>query len=405
MKDVSEAVTIFERLDFLGDNTHKEEGIWRAAYTPEFSRGAALVKEWMKQAGMEVYEDAVGNVFGKIQGEEPEVIMTGSHLDTVRNGGKYDGAAGVAAGIEAVRQLIEMYGKPKKTIEVIGMIEEEGSRFGSAYLGSRFMTGKIDEAGLEERDADGITLKEAMINAGYEPQKFKEAVRNDIEAFIELHIEQGPRLEAMGKEIGVLTSIVGLSAYDITISGRQNHAGTTPMDMRCDPMVAAADFIRQMTDYTMKISETAVFTVGKLCAEPGMSNVIAGRVELGVDFRDGVDGALDDIDDKIHEIASIMEKNGFRVEMVKRCREEAVRLDPYITDVIEEAAQKLHTDYIRMNSGAGHDSQIIALKVPTGMIFVPSSKGISHSPDEFTCEEELQKGAEVLREALYKLAY
>lgn len=405
MKEVGEAKTISERLDFLGDNTHKEEGIWRAAYTPEFRKGADFVKTWMKQAGMEVYEDAVGNVFGRIQGEESGVIMTGSHLDTVKNGGKYDGAAGVITGIEAISQLIKIHGKPKKTIEVIGMIEEEGSRFGSAYLGSRFMTGKIDGAGLEEKDVEGITLRAAMQDAGYNPENFKKAERKDIEAFIELHIEQGPRLEAMGKEIGVLTSIVGLSAYDITICGKQNHAGTTPMDMRVDPMVAAAEFILEMTDFTEKASESAVFTVGKLSAKPGMTNVIAGSVELGVDFRDGVDGALDDIDRKLHEVTDKLEKQGFNIELIKRCREEAVRLDPTVVETIEAAAKELGTDYIKMNSGAGHDSQIIALKVPTGMIFVPSRQGISHSPEEFTCDEDLKRGAAVLREALYKLAY
>ena len=338
MKDVTTGEAISQRLDFLGDHTRKDGGIWRASYTEEFSRGASYVKGWMKQAGMEVYEDAVGNVFGRVQGEQDGVILTGSHLDTVKNGGKYDGAAGVIAGIAAVGQLVKKYGTPKKTIEVVGMLEEEGSRFASSYLGSRFMTGRMDEAALDERDAEGITLRDAMIAAGYDPKKFRSAERRDIEAFVELHVEQGPRLEALGKEIGVVTSVVGIRSYDIIISGEQNHAGTTPMGMRLDPVVAAAEFIRDMTDYTMKKSENAVFTVGKLNAKPGMGNVIAGSAALSVDFRDGVDGALDDIEGELHEKASKMERDGFRVELIKRCREEPVRFAPAIVEAVEESA-------------------------------------------------------------------
>lgn len=405
MKDVTAGETISQRLDFLGYHTRKDGGIWRASYTEEFSRGASYVKEWMKQAGMEVYEDAVGNVFGRVQGEQDGVILTGSHLDTVKNGGKYDGAAGVIAGIAAVGQLVKKYGTPQKTIEVVGMLEEEGSRFASSYLGSRFMTGRMDEAALDERDAEGITLRDAMIAAGYDPKKFRSAERRDIEAFVELHVEQGPRLEALGKEIGVVTSVVGVRSYDIIISGEQNHAGTTPMGMRLDPVVAAAELIHDMTDYTIKKSENAVFTVGKLNAKPGLSNVIAGSVQLSVDLRDGVDGALDDIEGELHKRALKLEQDGFGVELIKCCREEPVRFSPAIVEAVEESAKALGLSSIKMNSGAGHDAQVIGLKVPTGMIFVPSRKGISHSPDEFTCGDDLEKGAYVLRETIYRLAY
>lgn len=389
----------------LAEETTINGEIWRASYTKEHSTAAQIIKNWMKEAGLSVYEDAVGNVFGRIEGNEETTVMTGSHIDTVKNGGKYDGAVGIVSAICAAEELLKEKGKPQKSIEVAALVEEEGSRFESSYIGSRAITGKLKREDLNEKDEKGISLEEAMRKAGYSPESFAKAKKENLAAFIELHVEQGPRLERRQKKIGIVSGIVGIYSYDIEIVGKQNHAGTTPMDMRLDPVAAAADFIIRLTEFAEEASDTATLTFGGINSQPGMSNVIAKKASLKLDFRDGVGGALEEIDCEVHKRAKELEKAGFEVNMHKRCNESPVLLSERIIDKIEEAAKKKNISYMKMNSGAGHDAQIFSEEVPTGMIFVQSHRGISHSPEEYTEADELLAGAEVLKEVLCSLAY
>ena len=371
-------------------------------------KAAELLKGWLADEGFRVYVDPVGNVFGRIEGESDRVALFGSHLDTVKDGGKYDGAAGIVTALTAISETVRRLGRPHKTIEVVALVEEEGSRFLSSYTGSKAITGKLSFPDLDEKDPDGISIRDALREAGLEgwnEEAFAGAAGSDIDSFVELHIEQGPVLENKGMDIGVVTSIVGLCSYYVTIRGKQNHAGTTPMSMRLDPVAAASEFIVSMTEYTGMVSDSAVFTVGGIHAYPGISNVIADSVRLELDFRDGVGGALDEIRAEIRRQAEGLEARGFEVIVDIRCDEDPVSLDPGIVDIIDSSVRECGLKYMRMNSGAGHDSQIFADVVPTGMIFIPSHDGISHSPLEYTSEEDLARGEMVLEKVIEKLAY
>ena len=243
---------IAKKLEILADRTIKNGEIWRAAYTDEDRKSKELIKEWMTDAGLLVYEDLMGNLFGRAQGETDEVILIGSHLDTVKNGGKYDGAAGIVTAITALEILLKNNKRPEKTIEVVALVEEEGSRYDLSYLGSKGITGKFNQKNLLDTDSEGITIFDAMCGAGYCPAELEKVKREDIKAFVELHVEQGPILHAEGIKIGVVESIVGIFSYEIKICGVQNHAGTTPMNMRKDPVSALASIIQEVTAEAQK---------------------------------------------------------------------------------------------------------------------------------------------------------
>jgi len=396
---------IARKLETLAARTMKNGEIWRAVYTDEDREAKRIIKEWMENAGLSVYEDPMGNLFGRLQGETDKVILIGSHIDTVKNGGKYDGAAGIATAVAALEILVRNAGRPDKTIEVVALAEEEGSRYDRSYLGSKGITGKLAREDLFDVDSEGITIFDAMSGAGYSPSELEKVVREDIEAFVELHVEQGPVLHAEGIKIGVVNSIVGIFSYEIKIRGFQNHAGTTPMRMRKDPVVALARIINEVTAEAQKISDTATITFGRIETVPGMSNVIAQEVIFTVDLRDGVNGKIEEIDEMLKAKLKNAEADGYEVSIKTGCREMPVSLDKRIVDTIREAALSRGIEFIEINSGAGHDAQIFADAIPTGMIFIPSVDGISHSPLEYTTEEDLEAGMLVLLSTVQKLAY
>jgi allantoate deiminase len=396
---------IEERLCELADSTRTDGEIWRSAYTKEDAHAKELVKVWMAEAGLSVREDAVGNVFGRVQGNTPGTVLVGSHLDTVKSGGKYDGAAGVVSAIAAVGQLAKKYGKPEKTVEVVAFTEEEGSRFGTAFFGSMAVMGMLTNEDLQQKDAEGVTIEQAMELAGYMPGKLNDAKRDDIESYIELHVEQGPVLDQKGISIGIVESIVGCITHSITIKGMQNHAGTTPMRQRKDPVVAAARFIDRITSYAENESGTATLTIGKISALPGMANVIAKEVSLSIDLRDGNREKLLRINEFIHGAIKDIESNGYKVVVETPIYEMPVMLDAGLIGLLAQVTEETGISAIRMNSGAGHDAQIIAKTVPACMIFIPSKNGISHSSDEYTSAEDLTAGLVVLKGLIKKLAW
>lgn len=402
----NKGLCIEKQLDLLGENSLKDGGIWRASYTEEDSRCRVLIKEWMEDAGLEVYEDAIGDIFGRVTGENgEETIMVGSHLDTVKNGGKYDGAAGVVIGINVLKDLIVENGMPKKNIEVVGLMEEEGSRYFTGFFGSKAIVGNFSDYELESRDENGITAREAMIHAGYRPDEIGKAKRDDVSAFIELHIEQGPYLEMNNMTIGAVESIVGVKLLRIKVIGQQNHAGTTPMDSRKDPVLAAAEIITKLRLDIREKSKNATFTVGCFEISPGIHNVVAESVEFTIDLRDGDQFILDEMENHIKNTLMRLQDNGFRITIDVECDEKAAKMTEDICDMIYESAEETGNSVIRMNSGAGHDTQVFATRFQTGMIFIPSHNGISHSPYEYTSPADLKSGYQVLKRLLVKMAY
>ena len=396
-------------IDELGKiGKHAEGGLYRALYTDSWAAAMALVERWLREAGLETRRDAVGNLFGRLAGSANEqVVLSGSHIDTVKQGGKYDGALGIHAALAAVKALQRAHGRPKKTLEILVICEEEGSRFPNHFWGARAICGRIRPGEAEQaRDAEGVSLAEAMRAHGFDPSRVAEAERDDLDAFLELHIEQGRVLEAEDYPIGVVDTITGMRHLRVTASGRQDHAGATPMDLRVDPMAGAAEMIHRLTDFAAGLGRPAVLTVGSIAANPGAVNIVPGRVTFTVDTRssrqDQLHRLFDGVDATLDEVA---QRRGLELEIALLNEHEPVPLDAGLRKLLETSAEGLGLRTLTMPSGAGHDSQILAKRVPTAMLFVPSQDGKSHRPDEFTPIEQIVPGVQVLAEALRQLAY
>ena len=397
-------VIIEEMLCQLADTTRINGEIWRAAYTPEDKIAKNILREWIENLGLEYREDAIGNVYGRLPGTEPGTVLTGSHLDTVKNGGKYDGALGVVTGVAALGYLKQSGFVPKHSLEVVGLMEEEGSRFSTGCQGSRAICGTLKEEDLEEVGCDGVTLREALLSAGYQPEALKSVKRDDIRAIVELHIEQGPVLESEQKQIGIVDSIVGIVNYELTIHGSQNHAGTTSMPLRHDPVVAAAEFITESTRQMMAEAPSATLTYGAIQVFPGMQNVIADRVNLRIDMRDGSEEELLHDEAILKHALESIESKGFKFRLGQNHWLKSAKMDPNVIQVIEQHCEEKHLAYKHMNSGAGHDSMVFGKHFPTAMIFVPSIAGISHNPAEATAVSDIQAGFELLCDVLKELS-
>ena len=395
---------IEEMLCQLADATRIDGEIWRAAYTPEDKIAKNILREWIENLGLEYREDAIGNVYGRLPGTEPGTVLTGSHLDTVKNGGKYDGALGVVTGVAALGYLKQSGFVPKHSLEVVGLMEEEGSRFSTGCQGSRAICGTLKEEDLKEVGCDGVTLREALLSAGYQPEALKSVKRDDIRAIVELHIEQGPVLESEQKQIGIVDSIVGIVNYELTIHGSQNHAGTTSMPLRHDPVVAAAEFITESTRQMMAEAPSATLTYGAIQVFPGMQNVIADRVNLRIDMCDGSEEELLHDEAILKHALESIESKGFKLRLGQNHWLKSAKMDPNVIQVIEQHCEEKHLAYKHMNSGAGHDSMVFGKHFPTAMIFVPSIAGISHNPAEATAVSDIQTGFELLCDVLKELS-
>lgn len=385
-------------------------GMVRFTYDDSWAQACGLVAEWMRLIGLEVRRDEVGNVFGRLQGtgsSGDRTILTGSHLDTVRNGGKYDGALGVLAGVAAVELLMETYGRPQRSIEVVGLCEEEGSRYSINFLGSRAMLGLLDPAELDTlRDEDGIVLSDAMRHVGLDPARAAAARRTDVDAFLELHIEQGRILHDEGVDVATVEAITGLLWLDVVVDGRADHAGTTPMDLRRDALQGAAAMTTAMTDLVVQEGWPAVLTTGKWEVVPGGANIVPGRVQFSVDLRHPDADVLRRLSGQVATVCrEIAAARGLGVQVEEEKYAAPAPLDPDLQERVAAAARRCGATCRSLVSGAGHDSQIWAPHVPTGMIFVPSVEGRSHCPEEFTGPQDCARGATVLAQVLRDLAY
>jgi allantoate deiminase len=403
----AEAVKLIDWLAAFGGDSH--DGVTRLLYTQKWRAGQQAVAAKMKEYGLDVYDDRVGNVFGRLEGTLPDgkTILTGSHLDTVNNGGKYDGAYGIVAGIIALFYLLKTFGSPKRSLEVVALCEEEGSRFPLTYWGSGNLTGHHNLEKIKGmKDADGILFMEAMTESGYGDPSLKTTHRNDIAAFIELHIEQGIVLERRGSRLGIVEAIVGQKRFTFTVTGEAGHAGTTPMTLRKDAMAGAAEMILQLEKTALRADEPLVATVGRITAEPNAANVIPGKVTFTVDARHTEENELNQfcigMVNRFHEIAASRE---LHLGCHQWMDEKPVQLNYNLTEKLEQICQIHNISHQRMVSGAGHDSQIFQPHCPTALLFVPSHRGISHSPLEYTSPENMADGILVLIDLLYLLGY
>ncbi len=402
-KIVKDVNWISDAIEEFAETAIKDGVIWRESYSEEDRKAVDLLKSWMDEAGMETRFDGVGNMYGRIEGGSKRVILTGSHRDTVKNDGKYGGALGLLCSLAAVTSLYRELGTPKKTVEVVATVEEEGGRFLSSYTGSRAMAGTLSEEHLAEKDHHGVTLKEALEASGYWTGGIPEP-RDDVDHFIELSPEQGRVMERSLKKVGLVTSIVGLMVGEITIKGEQNHAGTTPMSMRYDPVPVAAEIISQMTRWAKARNDRMTCTFGNIEVHPGNPNIIADRVKLTFDFRSTNENLLNEARSTLKEYHNTY-KNDLSVDFNVVAYDEPAEMDFDGLMELRDIASEMGMKYMRIDSGAGHDAQIMQPAFPTNMIFVPSRDGTAHSPLEYTSKEDIEEGYMLLREYLKKLAW
>lgn len=400
---------LFKRLEELGMIGKRESGgITRHAFTREDRLAKDLVITYMKEAGLSVREDAVGNLIGRREGRNPDapVVLTGSHIDSVCDGGIFDGGLGILGGIEILQTLAEQGIETEHPIEVYAFNDEEGSRFSFSMFGSRGVIGDLKPKDLEMKDKDGITVAEAMKVQGYDPEKIGEAIRTkeSLKAFIELHIEQGKVLECNNLSVGIVSGIVNELWLKCTVKGEAGHAGATPMNLRHDALVAAAEMV-QVIEREAKKTGTTVATVGKLKVLPGGINIIPGSVEFTLDLRDISQEVSDGVENQIFK------------EFDRICLERGVELQTEIlqrippapcSEEFQQAAQKacnqLNLKHFTLPSGAGHDAMQMINICPIGMIFIRSKDGISHNPAEWSSPEDCADGVNVLYHTVLDLA-
>ena len=396
--------TYIEELGRIGEVP--DRGLFRFQYDDAWASARDTLQEWIRALGLEARVDAVGNLFGRLQGSEDGVILTGSHVDTVPSGGRYDGALGVVGGLAALAALRDR-GTPTRTVEVVALCEEESSRFPANFFGTRAMLGLIDPTEPDRLvDGNGVKLADAMRRVALDPAAVGQAARSDVEAFLELHIEQGRVLADEGVDVGLVEVIPAIAWETITVHGRQDHAGATPMDLRKDAFQAAAQMARDITSLVEREGRPAVATTGRWTVEPGQPSVVPGRVEFSLDLRHPELSVRDRLLDGVHEICtSVAAQRGVEVTVVRDKDEEPATLDESLIEVCRLAAESCGATWRRMPSGAGHDSQLMATRVPTAMIFVPSVEGRSHTPAEYTELADCARGASVLATALHRLAY
>jgi allantoate deiminase len=367
-----------------------------------------LVTIWMREAGLLVRRDAVGNVWGRIEGSRGgRVIATGSHIDTVRGGGALDGALGVVAGIEAVSSLWQRFGRSTRILECVAICEEEGSRFDTNFWGARAIADRLEPGEADRvRDPDGVSLGDAMRAVGLDPANAATAVRRDLDIFVELHVEQGPILEDHGPRLGVVTTIAGSAHLEMTVRGQPDHAGAMAMDRRRDALLGASAMALAIADTAVRMGHPAVATVGTIAVEPSQVNVVPGLARFTVDTRHPDPSRRSELIAQIGDLCKrIASERGLALE-IRPLRDRApVTLSPRVTDVLRRASVAAGVEPREMTSGAGHDAQVLSAAANTGMLFVPSIDGRSHCPEEATAAEDVVVGTRVLATALHELAY
>jgi allantoate deiminase len=398
------AARIVARIDELAAISETPGALTRICFSPEHARAADVILGWMREAGLDARMDEIGNVIGRYEGVTPGLpaLMIGSHYDSVRDAGKWDGPLGLILALECVAEIARQGLRLPFALEVIGFADEEGVRFSSTLLGSRAVAGTFDEGALEAKDADDVTMRDAMTAFGLNPGLIRKAARRRAEllAYLEVHIEQGPVLEAEGLPVGVVTAISGASRFLIALEGQAGHAGTVPMTLRRDALAGAADCVLAI-ETLCGAAPGLVGTVGQITAEPGATNVIPGRVRFTADIRAAEDGQRREaVSAIIHAIDEIAARRQLKARITKTHDNGTALCAPWLRAQLGEAIAAAGYPVRELPSGAGHDGMAMIDVTDIAMLFVRCRGGISHHPDEHVCDEDVASAAQVLLHAI-----
>src|SRR5579863_9784412 len=392
---------IVGRIDRLGAISESSDNLTRIFLTPQHRAAADLIMSWMAEAGMSAHLDAIGNVCGRYEGERPGLpcLMLGSHYDTVRDAGKWDGPLGLITAISCVADLNRRGRRFPFAIEVTGFADEEGVRFASTLLGSRAIAGTFNERVLASKDEAGISMRDALVKFGLDPDHVGAAARarSELLAYIELHIEQGPVLEAKGLPVGVVNAIAGATRMAVRVTGMAGHAGTVPMELRRDALTGAAELICKIEELCLTDGRGLVGTVGYIHATPGATNVIPGQVHFTIDLRAPTDvhrnRAATDI---VRQIEAIAKRRNLELRLDVTHENRTVPCAPWLKAQIAEAVAAEGYPVFELPSGAGHDGMAMVDIADVAMVFVRCRGGVSHHPDEHVELADADVGARVL---------
>ena len=401
---------VTERLEAIYQCGKKEDGTYtRMAYSEEDVKARELFQSYFKELGIPVRMDEAGNLIARLEGLEPTLpaIMIGSHLDTVPDGGKYDGVVGCVAGLGVCEALVKNNCQLNHPLEVVVFTDEEGFRFGSGLLGSSAICGELLEIKENDLDMYGRKRKDVFKNYGITVENVGKAKRDpdSVHCFLELHVEQGSTLDKNKIPIGIVSSIAGVSRYEIQVEGQANHAGSTMMEERKDALVAAARIIEEVPEVVKKFGGVyTVATVGTIKVTPNSVNVIPGTCTFHLEIRDQSAEVMKKIEEQIKESAQkICEELGDHLVWNQISYHRPAPMAETVKGAVEQAVKEQKVEYMVLPSGAFHDSLLMTERFPTGMIFIPSEKGISHSRYEYTCEEDIRLGCNVLLETVMKI--
>ena len=398
----TQAARVLERIETLAGFSELDGGLTRVAFSKEHRAASEAVIAWMTEAGMEARLDAIGNVVGRYEGETPGLpcLMMGSHLDSVRDAGKYDGPLGVLVPLACVEALNEAGRRLPFAIEVVGFVDEEGVRFKTSLLGSRGVAGTFEDKALDATDEDGVSLAQAMQDFGLDPAAIPAAAkrREDVHAYVEFHIEQGPVLEDEDLPAGVVTAISGQTRLKAMIEGTAGHAGTVPMTLRRDALAAAAECVLEVERFCRDGPPGLVGTVGELAVSPGASNVIAGSTRFSLDIRSPVDSerrcAVSSIEKAMKQI---VDRRGLRLAVETTFDTDSCRCAPWLMDQLGSAIEAETLPVRHLPSGAGHDGMAMIGLTDIAMLFLRCEGGISHNPLEAVSQDDVETGLRVLQ--------
>ncbi|CAG9607014.1 Zn-dependent hydrolase [Pseudoneobacillus rhizosphaerae] len=405
MNDIQERIE--RHIDLLSEFTATPgKGTTRLTYSKEDFQARKYIKETMKEYGLTVREDGFGNIFGKLEGsiKDAPSVLIGSHFDSVPNGGSYDGPTGVVAALEVAALFSKNQLTPKYPLEVIALVEEEGSRFGGGLMGSRGIVGTLSEEDFFNlRDKDGISTVEAMTQIGLDPTLPKVRDSKMLKAFLELHIEQGPILEEQNIPIGVVEAIVGLTQLEVIVTGQAGHAGTTPMDKRSDALVTAARIIGQLPDLAIGKGEGTVITTGRLQVFPNGANVIPDKTVFSVDIRSGKEENVLQVIEDVKKLVDSFNGNGIQTSIEQQLYIQPKKMNQDIITLLKEKSGHFNIPSCSINSGAGHDAMVFSDFTNVGMLFIPSKNGLSHCPEEWSDSLHIANAVQILFETAKQL--
>jgi allantoate deiminase len=393
-----DAQKVMDRCDILATCSEEPDRLTRPFASDAMRRAHEHVSEWMREAGMTVRRDNIGNLRGRYEGRSDATLLLGSHLDSVRNAGKYDGPLGVIVAMAAVQRLNDRKARLPFGIEIVAFADEEGLRFGSTYLGSRALAGAFEAADLDRTDAGGVTMARAIRDFGGDPTRIGDDRWREgkLLGYCEVHIEQGPELEARRLPVGVVSAIAGQNRYALTFAGVAGHAGTVPMERRRDALPAAAEFVLA-AEAEARSRPGLVATVGQLHVQPGAVNVIPGQVDLSLDVRHADDatrtGAAEQILERANAIAN---RRKLAVAVQLMSENSAVPCSPRLVGLLSQAVADLGHEVVQLPSGAGHDGVAMSSLTDIAMLFVRCKGGISHNPAESVTVDDVGVALDVL---------